>query len=130
MEDERRSFGFGERLRSARLGRGLTQTELGIGTGENGRDAKKQSVVDWEKERHYPKADQLRAICLKLGVSADDLLFGDIKSAAAVATAESAVMALTEAQRLALIARLNGPAVSDHEVEQKMPAVKKARESR
>ncbi|WP_083944687.1 MULTISPECIES: helix-turn-helix transcriptional regulator [unclassified Variovorax] len=71
-----KSFGFGSRLRAARQSRGMTGEELGRGAGEGGKDASKASVSDWENERHYPKADQLRVICMKLDISPDELLFG------------------------------------------------------
>lgn len=54
----------------------MSGEELGKGAGEWGKDASKASVSDWEHERHYPKADQLRVICMKLDVSPEHLLFG------------------------------------------------------
>ena len=72
--DKKPSFGFGPRLKEARTNAGISGAELGVGAGENGRDATRQSVSDWENGRHYPKADQLRIICLKLNVSADHLI--------------------------------------------------------
>jgi DNA-binding transcriptional regulator YiaG len=71
--------GFGERLKAARKMEGLSQEELGRRAGEGGKDASKASVSDWEHERHYPKADQLRTMCMRLGVCADELLFGGQK---------------------------------------------------
>lgn len=56
----------------------LTQEGLGKGLGTNGDDAGKAVVSGWEKDRHFPRADQLAMICDKLGVSADYLLFGKI----------------------------------------------------
>lgn len=114
-------FGFGMRLQAARKAANLTQLQLGVGAGEYGKDAGKQSISDWEKERYYPKVDQLRVMCLRLNISADELVFGDLKRAAAMAQAESAVQQLTPEQRRALLAKMLGPAVSDHGVEQKMP---------
>jgi len=116
------SFGFGERLRKAREAIGLSGTELGKGAGENGKDASKASVSDWEHERHYPKADQLRVICLKLNVAVDDLIFGDIKEHIKVIQAESAIQALTHEQRMALLSKMLGPAVTDSRVEEFIPA--------
>lgn len=104
-----KSFGFGERLKAARLAKGLSGTDLGKGAGENGKDASKASVSDWENDRHYPKADQLRVICLKLNISVDDLLFGDIKAEANMMQAQSAIQALTPEQREALLAKMLGP---------------------
>lgn len=83
---------FGERLRQARLKKDLTQDGLGKGLGTNGEDAGKAVVSGWEKNRHFPRADQLALICEKLGVGADYLLFGKIAAtnlspeAAAIAT--------------------------------------------
>lgn len=116
------SFGFGERLRAARVAAGLSGTDLGRGAGENGRDASKASVSDWEHERHYPKADQLRVICLKLNIAVDDLIFGDVKEHIKVIQAESAIQALTPEQRMTLLAKMMGPAASDSRVEEFIPA--------
>lgn len=72
---------FGDRLRLLREQAGLSQDELGKGLGARRKgaspvDAGKQVVLGWEKNRHFPKADQLAGICEKLGCSADYLLFG------------------------------------------------------
>ena len=112
----KKSFGFGARLKAAREAAGLTGTELGRGAGENGKDASKQSVADWEKERHYPKADQLRVICLKLNINLDDLIFGDIKEEVKVLHAVSAVQQLSEHQRMAFLAKMLGPTAPDERV--------------
>lgn len=114
-------FGFGPRLKAARQEKKLTQAQLGEQAGENGKDANKQSIFDWESERYYPKVDQLRVMCLRLGVSADDLIFGDLKEQVAMAQAKVAVKQLTEEQRMALLATMLGPAVPDKSVEEKMP---------
>lgn len=124
--DKSTSFGFGQRLRAARESAGLSGLALGKGAGENGRDASKQSVSDWENDRHYPKADQLRLICLKLNISADYLIFGDIKRDAAVIKAASVVQELTEEQRRALLSIMLGDAVADGDVERHLPPVPSA----
>lgn len=121
--ENRQTFGFGDRLKQARTEKGISGAELGRGAGENGRDATRQSVSDWEHERHYPKADQLRIICLKLNVSADHLIFGDLRQSAAVAKAASAVQELTDDQRRQLLALMLGPAASDNHVEKHLPPV-------
>lgn len=110
------SFGFGERLRQARIKAGLTQSDLAEIAGENGDAASKQTVSGWEAGRHYPKANQLRAICLKLNISPDDLLLGDIKENLKLIEAESVIKSLTKEQREILLARLQGPAVADERV--------------
>lgn len=113
------SFGFGERLKAARKAMKLSGEELGKGAGgSKGKDATKASVSDWEHERHYPKADQLRVICLKLNVSADDLIFGDIKAHANMAQAKSAVQALTAEQRSELLRSLQQAPAPDDRVGQ------------
>lgn len=116
------SFGFGARLKAAREKIGMSGTELGKGAGERGKDASKASVSDWEHDRHYPKADQLRVICLKLNISVDELIFGDVQEQANLIFAESAIKALTLEQRMALLAKMMGPAVSDEHVEKHLPA--------
>lgn len=120
--DKTASFGFGARLKEARQAAKLSGAELGRGAGEKpGKDASKQSVADWEAERHYPKADQLRLICLKLNISADYLIFGDIKKDAELIKAASVVQALTDDQRKSLLAMMLGPAVPDGHVEKHLP---------
>ncbi|WP_116004719.1 helix-turn-helix transcriptional regulator [Simplicispira sp. 125] len=120
--DKNASFGFGVRLKEARQAARLSGSELGRGAGDKpGKDASKQSVADWEAERHYPKADQLRLICLKLNISADYLIFGDIKKDAELIKAASVVQALTEEQRKQLLSMMLGPAVSDGHVEKHFP---------
>ena len=108
-------------MRAARMNAGLTGAELGKGAGENGKDASKASVSDWEHERHYPKADQLRVICLKLNIAVDDLVFGDIKEHIKVVQAESAIQALSQGQRMQLLAKMMGDTVSDDHVEKFIP---------
>ena len=107
---ERKSFGFGKRLKAAREKLGMSGTTLGKGAGENGRDASKASVSDWEHERHYPKADQLRVICLKLNINVDELIFGDIRENMQMIQAESAIRALTPEQRQILVDRMTSSA--------------------
>lgn len=121
MTESTKSFGFGERLRAARLARDITGEELGRGVGPDGKDASKASVSDWERERHYPKADQLRIICMKLGISSDELLFGQVVADKQVMQAASVVQSLTEDQRRQLFREMMGPAASDRVVEQRMP---------
>lgn len=123
--DKSTTFGFGQRLRAARENAGLSGIELGKGAGENGRDASKQSVSDWENDRHYPKADQLRLICMKLNISADFLIFGDIKRDEAVAKAADAVRVLDSSQRRALMATMLGDAVADGDVARHLPPAPK-----
>ncbi|WP_307702057.1 helix-turn-helix domain-containing protein [Variovorax paradoxus] len=115
------NFGFGARLKEARQKAGLSGTELGKGAGENGKDASKASVSDWENDRHYPKADQLRVICLKLNISSDYLVFGDIKADLNLIQAETTIQMLTPDQRRALLAKMMGEAAPDSAVEAKMP---------
>jgi transcriptional regulator with XRE-family HTH domain len=67
---------FGARLTQARKDKGLTQTDLGRGLGTDGDDASKAVVYGWEKDQHFPRVDQLKLICERLGISADLLLFG------------------------------------------------------
>lgn len=117
-------FGFGDRLRKARQEKGLTGEALGKGAGEKGKDASKQSVADWEHDRHYPKADQLRIICIRLGVSADHLLFGDVAERLKLSQAETAVRALTDEQRRELLSKMWGNAASDETVEDRMKVTK------
>jgi len=116
-----KSFGFGARLRAARIAKNITGEELGKGCGPEGRDASKASVSDWENERHYPKADQLRIICLKLNIGADHLIFGDLQADQKALAAASAVQQLTEEQRRTLFRSMMADAVPDSTVEHRMP---------
>ena len=67
---------FGYRLRRAREDANLTQTDLGKGLGTNGEDVSKSVVLGWEKDRHFPRADQVVLICERLKCTADYLLLG------------------------------------------------------
>lgn len=116
------SFGFGERLREARKAARLTGAELGKGAGESGRDASKASVSDWESERHYPKADQLRVICLKLNISADHLVFGDIRNDVKMLQAEATIEVLTPEQRRVLLEKMIGGVAPDQGPKRRLPA--------
>jgi transcriptional regulator with XRE-family HTH domain len=71
---------FGDRLRAARVKKGLTQEGLGKGLGTDGKDASKSVVYGWEKGPHHPRVDQLMLICDRLGCSADYLLFGLVRA--------------------------------------------------
>lgn len=73
---------FGTRLRQLREKAGLTQDDLGKGLATGGENAGKQVVLGWEKNRHFPKVDQLAAICKRHKWSADYLLFGTTAGAA------------------------------------------------
>lgn len=120
--DKAESFGFGARLKAARTAAKMTGAELGRGAGAKpGEDAGKQSVSDWESERHYPKANQIRTICLKLNVSADHLIFGDVRHDKAVAVAVNVVQALSPEQRRALLAAMMGDAIADEQVAKHLP---------
>lgn len=105
----------------------MTQTDLGVGLGTDGADVGKQVVYGWEKEQHYPRVDQLILICQKLNISADYLLFGDIKPphSQRVADAEQAISRLSDQERQELIAVLSKPGVPDHVVEQKIPITRR-----
>lgn len=67
---------FGDRLKSAREAKGLSQERLGEGLGVSEPNASKQTVYGWEKNKHFPTSRQLALICTKLNQSADWLLFG------------------------------------------------------
>lgn len=65
--------GFGPNLREQRLALGLTQTELGRGL-DNGQDVPKATISRWESGTHEPSLSLLRALCQRMGCSADLLL--------------------------------------------------------
>ena len=67
---------FGARLTAARKKKKLTQAQVGKGLGTDGADAGKSVVYGWERQGHYPRADQLAMICERLDCSADELLTG------------------------------------------------------
>lgn len=123
-------LGFGARLKRARAEAGLSGTELGKGLGEAaGKDASRQTISDWETERHFPSVRQLYLICLKVGKSADELLFGhkDPFTDERMASAAKAVGQLNAQQRQELLQMLAHPGVPDAQVEQQMPATRKLR---
>jgi transcriptional regulator with XRE-family HTH domain len=83
--------GFGERLKAARQKAKLSGTALGKGLQIHG-DASRQTVSDWEAERHYPTVWQLHHLCLRLGTSADELL-GLLGSVSELSEQERALVA-------------------------------------
>lgn len=60
---------FGERLKSARNAKGLTQKQLGdlVGAAHN-------SISNWEKDQNRPDPDTIELICGTLGISPNYLL--------------------------------------------------------
>lgn len=118
-------IGFGERLKAARLERGLSGSELGRGLQADG-DASRQTISDWEAERHYPNVWQLRELCMKLNKSADFFLFGEaVQESAKLQRAKLAVKALSDEERLDLFTAIAQPGLTDHEVEDKIPATRR-----
>lgn len=71
------SKSFGQRLRDAREKLNLTQDQLGAGLGTDGKDCGKQTVMGWEKGKHFPRVDQLLLICQRVGLTPNDLLLDD-----------------------------------------------------
>jgi DNA-binding XRE family transcriptional regulator len=70
-----RDNSFGERLRQARRAKGLTQAQLGEGMGRmDGRSIQKAAVCSWEAGNTFPNVPQLRLLCERLEVSADELI--------------------------------------------------------
>lgn len=65
---------LGERLARLRRAAGLTQEQVGVGLGADGRDLGKGAVSCWEQNVSQPSARQVRQLCERLGVSADYLL--------------------------------------------------------
>lgn len=65
---------FGARLALARKRAGLTQAQLGVGLGPDGRDLQRASVSAWEVGASTPSASQLVVLCQRLSISADYLL--------------------------------------------------------
>lgn len=63
---------FGERLKQAREGAGLTQAGLGAQIGKP-----KQNVWDWETGRAQPSLDTITKLAEALNVSAGWLAFGE-----------------------------------------------------
>lgn len=107
MRERDDQFGFGERLKKAREAIGISQKELGQGAGRTpNTNASKQSIRDWEKGEQFPGIQQLRVLCLKLNISADELLFGDIKEELTFYKALGVAQELTDEQRQKLLATL------------------------
>lgn len=65
---------FGHRLMKARKAKGITQAGLGKGMRADGGDLGKGSVSHWEINDGSPNVFQLKAICERLGITADYLL--------------------------------------------------------
>lgn len=83
--------GFGERLKKARALSKLSGAALGEGLQPDG-DASRQTMSDWEAERHYPNVWQLMLICQRLNLSADYLLTGYEAPPADLAADEDALV--------------------------------------
>lgn len=64
---------FGKRLAAAREKAKLTQEDLSKGMRPDGGDLSKGAVSAWELDRAQPSAEQLRKICERLNVTAEDL---------------------------------------------------------
>ena len=118
---------FGDRLRRRMKEKGVSMPELGKGLKprKNGvleGDLGRAAVYGWLNGNGFPNVIQLAAICRKLDISADVLLFGGISNVRPeVERAAEAVKALTDEERSALFAVINGPALSDAHVEQHLP---------
>jgi len=65
---------FGYRLAAARKKAGLTQDEFGKGMRADGGDLQKATISHWETGTHLPNVEQLRLICVRLGITANDLI--------------------------------------------------------
>jgi len=123
---------FGDRLRRRmkeknitmpELGRGLKPRKNGVLDGDLGRAA----VYGWLNGNGFPNVMQLAAICQKLDTSADFLLFGNkVAVSPKVERAAQVMMELSDEERLALFAVIQGPSVSDEQVEQVMPITRAA----
>lgn len=118
---------FGDRLRKRMKEKGVSMPELGKGLKprKNGvleGDLGRAAVYGWLNGNGFPNVIQFAAICRKLDISADVLLFGGISNVRPeVERAAEAVKALTGEERAALFAVINGPALSDAEVENHLP---------
>lgn len=86
--------GFGNRLKNARVKAGLSGRELGVGLGHPSGDASRQTINDWEAERHWPNVVQLYRICKKLKVTPDFMLTG-VDMAVQIEAARNALAALS-----------------------------------
>lgn len=89
-----KKLGFGLRLKEARDRKGLSGAALGRGMGYPDGDVTRQTISDWESERHFPNAAQVIRLCRTLGISADYLLLG-INRDAQIEQARAALEALT-----------------------------------
>ncbi len=74
---EKCPMSLGERIRSSREARGLTQAKLAELLGLS-----VKTVARWETDRHAPRCVELGALSTSLGVSLNFLVLGAEKSAA------------------------------------------------
>ena len=117
-------IGFGQRMAAARTLRGLTQDEVGehFGTG-------KGTISAWEKGRADPSSFKLAVLCKLYGVSADSLLWENSLSKDAMKIAAE-YDSLSVGQQVTLRTvwdALVTKAVSDQQVEEKMPITSELR---
>lgn len=91
-QEQRDPIGFGERLKDAREAKNISGVKLGNGLQKLGaKNASRQTISDWEAERHYPTVWQLKHLCERLDQSADFLVLG--RQVAAGLTAEASAIA-------------------------------------
>jgi len=120
---------FGDRLRIRMKEKGVTMPALAVGLKprKNGvleGDLGRAAVYGWINGNGFPNVIQLAAICRKLDISADYLLFGGISTQVSpqMERAAEAVKELTDEERMALFAAIHATPVSDAEVERHLPA--------
>lgn len=82
MSMSRGKTSFGDRLRDARLAKGMSQADLAAKTG-----LQPSAVSHFESERRMPSFDNLRVLADALGVTTDHLLGRDAKPGMAGPTA-------------------------------------------
>lgn len=100
------------------LGKGLKPRKNGVLEGDLGRAA----VYGWLNGNGFPNVIQLGEICRKLDISSDYLVFGGIREASPqMARAAQAVKELSDEERLALFAVMQGQATADARVEEFIP---------
>lgn len=108
----------GERIRTLRKARGLTQPQLAREVGID-----QSTVSDIERGAGF-SAEILMRLCDALQASPYEIMRGLQSASPAMRKAQDAVKKLSDEERRDLLSLLQKPGIPDHEVEERIPVTK------
>jgi transcriptional regulator with XRE-family HTH domain len=71
---------WGARLRRLREARGLSRTELAQSCTRLGRRTDRNDIVHYERDDYWPRVPTFGALARALGVSMEELLYGELEA--------------------------------------------------